>query len=64
MSPPFAVRPGSPTPFGATYDGGGVNFALFSAHASRVELCLFDPDGRTEIARLTLPDYTDQEIHA
>src|ERR1700743_3493043 len=63
MAPPFVVRPGSPTPRGATYDGGGVNFALFSAHAERVELCLFDPKGREEIARLTMPDYTDQIFH-
>jgi glycogen operon protein len=64
MSSSFVVRPGSPTPLGATYDGGGVNFALFSAHATRADLCLFDPEGRAEIARLTLPDYTDQVFHA
>jgi glycogen operon protein len=58
-----AIRPGSPTPRGATYDGGGVNFALFSAHATRVELCLFDHAGREEIARITLPDYTDEVFH-
>jgi glycogen operon protein len=63
MSSSFAVRPGSPTPRGATYDGGGVNFALFSANATRVELCLFDPQGRAEIGRVVLPDYTDQIFH-
>jgi glycogen operon protein len=63
MPPPSVVRPGSPTPRGATYDGGGVNFALFSAHATRVELCLFDPKGHEEIGRLTMPDYTDQVFH-
>ena len=36
------VWPGSPYPLGATWDGKGVNFALFSEHASQVELCLFD----------------------
>jgi pullulanase/glycogen debranching enzyme len=36
------VWPGSPYPLGATWDGKGVNFALFSEHATRVELCLFD----------------------
>ncbi|HRA88193.1 MAG TPA: hypothetical protein PK992_08990, partial [Planctomycetaceae bacterium] len=36
------VWPGRPYPLGATWDGNGVNFALFSAHATRVELCLFD----------------------
>src|SRR5262245_36689720 len=37
-----SVRPGRPGPLGATYDGAGVNFALFSEHATAVELCLFD----------------------
>jgi isoamylase len=63
MTSSFAVRTGSPTPRGATYDGGGVNFALFSAHATRVELCLFDHQGREEVGRITLPDYTDQIFH-
>src|ERR1700753_2407463 len=64
MPPAFVVRPASPTPRGATYDGdGGVNFALFSAHAERVELCLFDAEGREEIARIPMPDYTDQIFH-
>jgi glycogen operon protein len=63
MTTTVPIRPGSPTPRGATYDGGGVNFALFSAHATRVELCLFDPQGRTETARVTLPDYTDEIYH-
>jgi glycogen operon protein len=64
MSPTPVVRPGTPTPRGATYDGPGVNFALFSAHATRVELCLFDLKGREETARITMPDYTDQVYHA
>ena len=45
-----AVLPGRPYPLGATWDGTGVNFALFSAHAEHVELCIFDPRGRREIA--------------
>jgi isoamylase len=57
------IRPGSPNPHGATYDGAGVNFALFSANATRVELCLFDPGGREETARITLPDYTNEIFH-
>jgi glycogen operon protein len=61
--PSLRVRPGSPSPRGATFDGHGVNFALFSAHATRVELCLFDPSGREEIARIDMPDYTDQIFH-
>jgi isoamylase len=42
------VWPGTPFPLGATFDGQGTNFALFSEHAERVELCLFDGDGREE----------------
>ncbi len=57
------VLPGSPYPLGATWDGKGVNFALFSAHAEKIELCLFDPAGRREIERLALPECTDQVWH-
>ena len=46
------VWPGRPHPLGATWDGSGVNFALFSAHATKVELCLFDREGRREIEGL------------
>ena len=41
-----AVWPGTPYPLGATWDGEGVNFAVFSEHAERVDLCLFDDKGR------------------
>ena len=41
---------------GASFDGEGVNFAVFSAHAEKVELCLFSPDGRKELARIALPE--------
>ncbi|WP_045222108.1 glycogen debranching protein GlgX [Desulfonatronum thioautotrophicum] len=57
------VWPGSPNPLGATWDGSGVNFALFSAHAEKVELCLFDTDGGTESARITMPEYTHEVWH-
>ncbi|MFM2043427.1 MAG: glycogen debranching enzyme GlgX, partial [Pseudomonadota bacterium] len=57
------VRPGRAYPLGATWDGFGVNFALFSAHAERVELCLFDETGNREIERVTLPDCTDEVWH-
>ena len=50
------VREGQPFPLGATWDGLGVNFALFSAHATRVELCLFDDAGETELERVELPE--------
>jgi hypothetical protein len=45
---------------GATPDGLGTNFAVFSAHAERIDLCLFNPSGRHEIERLTLPECTDE----
>ncbi len=54
---------GEPFPLGATWDGKGVNFALFSAHAERVELCVFDERGRREVRRIELPAYTDQVWH-
>ena len=57
------VREGLPFPLGATWDGLGVNFALFSANATKVELCLFDADGEHEIERIELPEYTDEIWH-
>src|SRR5262245_12414884 len=58
------VWPGNPYPLGATFDGAGVNFALFSEHASKVELCLFDSVGATkESARITLPEQVDMVWH-
>lgn len=63
MNDTFAIEPGDGQQLGANFDGKGVNFALFSAHAERVELCLFDPCGKTEIARLELPEYTHEIWH-
>jgi glycogen operon protein len=60
---PSTVWRGRPYPLGATWDGAGVNFALFSKHAERVELCLFDPKGRREIERVELRDRTDFVWH-
>jgi glycogen operon protein len=57
------LREGSPFPLGATWTGLGVNFALFSARATKVELCLFGDDGEREIERITLPEYTDEVWH-
>jgi isoamylase len=58
------VRPGQPYPLGATWDGLGVNFALFSEHATRVELCLFDgPEAPHESLRVDLPEQTDMVWH-
>ena len=59
----FAVWPGDPYPLGATWDGEGVNFALFSENATRVELCLFDAKGRRELERVALPEKTDLIWH-
>ncbi len=55
--------PGRPYPLGATWDGRGVNFALFSAHASRVELCLFDSVTRSERDCIPLHEQTDLVWH-
>src|ERR1700676_2053937 len=61
--PTSKVWPGQPYPLGATWDGKGVNFALFSAHAEKVELCLFERSGQYEQARIVLPEYTDEAWH-
>jgi isoamylase len=57
------LREGLPHPRGATWQGKGVNFALFSAHATRVELCLFDETGEREVERIDLPEFTDEIWH-
>src|SRR5919107_3778163 len=59
----YRIEEGAPQPLGATWDGRGVNFALFSANGTKVELCLFDPSGRREIARIPLPRKTEQIWH-
>ena len=56
MSGRYAITGGHPFPMGARFDGEGVNFAVFSAHAERIELCLFSEDGARELQRLTLPE--------
>ena len=61
---PRRIWPGSPYPLGATWDGIGVNFALFSAAATKVELCLFDSaDAPRESQRFVLPEQTDMVWH-
>lgn len=57
------VREGLPYPQGAKWDGDGTNFAIFSANATKVELCLFDQAGTHEIERIVLPEYTDEIYH-
>ena len=61
--PRSRLREGQPFPLGATWDGLGVNFALFSAYATKVELCLFDIEGKEETDRIELPEYTDEVWH-
>lgn len=60
---PYHVAPGRSYPLGATCDEQGTNFAIFSAHAEKVELCLFDDAGKNEIARVELPEFTDDVWH-
>jgi isoamylase len=57
------IREGLPHPRGATWDGKGTNFALFSAHATKVEVCIFDENGEQELERIELPEYTNQIWH-
>ena len=57
------IAEGLPHPLGATWDGVGVNFALFSANATKVELCLFDQEGKRLIECVELPEYTDEVWH-
>src|SRR2546423_14603379 len=63
--PRMRVWPGRSYPLGATWDGAGVNFALFSEHATKVELCLFEgPEAAAGTYRIVLPEHTDQVWHA
>ncbi|CAA6606179.1 glycogen debranching enzyme [Rhodospirillaceae bacterium LM-1] len=63
MSRSQSLKSGSPYPLGASWSGKGVNFALFSAHAEKVELCLFDHQGNHETERVVMPEYTDEVWH-
>ena len=62
-TPASPIKEGMPHPRGATWDGNGTNFALFSANATKVEVCLFDSTGERETERIELPEYTDQIFH-
>ncbi|QBY04343.1 glycogen debranching protein GlgX [Thalassotalea sp. HSM 43] len=57
------ILPGKNYPLGANFDGQGTNFALFSANATKVELCLFDAVSESEIERIELSEYTDEVWH-
>src|SRR5208337_1684618 len=61
---PMRVWPGRPYPLGATWDGMGVNFALFSENATKVELCLFDSvNAQSESQRIVLPERDEEVWH-
>ena len=55
----YHILPGKTFPLGSHYDGSGTHFAIFSAHAEEIELCLFDASGMEEIQRLSLPTFQD-----
>jgi glycogen operon protein len=57
------VLEGSPYQLGTTWDGRGTNFAIFSANAEKIELCLFDHGGKREIERIALPERSDDVWH-
>jgi glycogen operon protein len=57
------MHEGVPHPRGATWDGKGTNFAVFSEHATKVEVCIFDENGENEVDRQELPEYTNQIWH-
>jgi isoamylase len=58
-----AVWPGRSYPLGATWDGEGVNFAVFTQHGEKVELCIFNDAGRRELQRITLRERTGNTWH-
>jgi isoamylase len=61
--PASRVKEGNSQAHGAIWDGKGTNFTLFSANATKVEVCLFDSSGQKELERLALPEYTDEVWH-
>ena len=61
--PPLQVTGGRCWPMGASFDGEGVNFAVFSVHAEALDLCLFSEDGRKEVHRLRFLDRTSDIWH-
>ncbi len=59
----FKAQPGKSYPLGSTYDGKGVNFALFSANAEKIELCLFDESGSQELERYQITENSNNIWH-
>src|SRR5665213_2054951 len=60
---PIKILPGSPYPQGATWDGTGVNFAIYSENATSVELCLFNELGEPESEKILVPECTAYVWH-
>jgi isoamylase len=60
----ITICEGLPYPRGASWDGKGTNFAIFSANATKVQICIFDQDGKRERDRIDLPECTNQIWHA
>ncbi len=63
FAPPLRALAGVPHPLGATWHADGTNFAVFAGNAEKLELCLFDPSGRTELRRVIMPECTDGVWH-
>jgi len=63
LKTPALMQTGQPWPIGAHWDGKGINFAVFSAHAQAMVLCVFDETGTVETARHTLPAHTSDVWH-
>ncbi|MFM1908358.1 MAG: hypothetical protein RLZZ591_2035 [Pseudomonadota bacterium] len=59
----LTLQAGQPWPLGASWDGSGVNFAVFSAHAQAMDLCIFDETGTQELTRLRMPAHTADVWH-
>jgi glycogen debranching enzyme GlgX len=59
----IVVQPGTPWPLGANHTAAGTNFAVFSKHAEKIEICFFDRDSEREIARVCLPTKTGDIWH-
>jgi isoamylase len=63
MTETTQIKEGLPHPCGATWDGKGTNFAIFSASATKIEVCIFDRQGERELYRIALPEHTNQIWH-
>ena len=62
-TPRIEISGGSPKQLGARFDGSGTNFAVFSANATQIDLCIFSQDGKTELTRTPFPERTGPVWH-